>query len=210
MGTAWQTFKDSLRLTFEHIGLLIVLNFLWWLLLLPVVTWPPATAGLFHVVRRLTILQESEQTTWRHFFEGMRLYRWTSWKLAAADLALGIILVVNVLFYNNRSQTVLRLLAWPMLSFLFLWGAMQLYLFPLLIEQEEKRITLVFRNAFLLTLGHLPFSLFFGLFLVVVIAVGFVLAGPVLLLVISFLAVAQTLGLQALLVKMQVMDKRRW
>lgn len=209
MTTAWDVFKASIGLTFERIGLLMVCNFLWWLFSLPLITWPPATAGLYHVVRRLTILEESGQTTWRHFFEGMRLYGWTSWKLAAADFILGAIIITNVFFYLNRSQPVLRLLAWPMLSIVLLWGLMQLYLFPLLIEQQDKRITLVFKNAWLLTLGHLPFSLLFGFLLAVVTAVGFLLFGPVLFVLIAFLAVGHTLALQRLLAALQTTDRSR-
>ena len=89
MVSAWLVFVASFRLTFQRIGLLLIANILWWLLSLPLITWPPATAGLFYVVRRLTNLDESEQTTWRHFFAGFREYWLTSWQLMVVNVAMG-------------------------------------------------------------------------------------------------------------------------
>ncbi|MBS1254078.1 MAG: hypothetical protein MAG451_03134 [Anaerolineales bacterium] len=196
---AWLVLAASARLTFRRIELLIVVNVLWWLLSLSVLTWPPATAGLYHVARRLANPEESEQTTWHHFFEGFRSYWGRSWKLVAVDMALIAILVVTFLFYLNRSQWVLRLLLVPVFYFMILWGGMQLYLFPLFIEQEDKRIRLVFKNAFILATGNPSFTFLLGFLLTAVTIIATVLAGPVLFVLISFLAVTQTLALQKLL-----------
>ena len=199
MEAAWLVFTASARLSFRRIGLLMVANILWWLLSLPLITWPPATAGLYHVARRLTHLEESEQTTWRHFFEGLRIYGLRSWQLMAADAAMGAVLVVTFLFYLGQSYLALRLLSIPILYFMTLWGGMQLYLFPLLIEQEDKRVALVFKNAFVLALGNPSFTFLLGLLLTAVTVIGVTLAGPVLFVLISFLAVTETLALQKLL-----------
>lgn len=199
MEAAWLVFTSSARLTFRRIGLLMVANILWWLLSLPLITWPPATAGLYYVARRLTRLEESEQTTWRHFFEGLRIYGFRSWQLMAADAAMGAVLVAAFLFYFGQSHLALRLLSLPIFYFMALWGGMQLYLFPLLIEQEDKRIPLVFRNAFVLALGNSSFTFLLGLLLTAITIIAVTLAGPVLFVLISFLAVTQTLALQKLL-----------
>jgi uncharacterized membrane protein YesL len=199
MEAAWLVFMASIRLTFQRIGLLLVTNSLWWLLSLPLLTWPPATAGLYHVARRLTRPEEAEETTWRHFFDGFRQYWLRSWQLMGLNLLLGGVIVVSFLFYLAREQLALRLVAAPVFYILLLWLGMQLYLFPLLIEQQQKDIRLVFKNAFILALGNVTFTLVLGLLLLSVILVSSTLTGPVLLILISFLAVAQTLGLQHLL-----------
>ena len=199
MATAWLVFLASFRLTFQRIGLLLTTNILWWLLTLPLITWPPATAGLFHVVRRLTNLDESEQTTWRHFFEGFRHYWLKSWQLMVINLAMGFVIIFGFVFYFNQTQSIVRFVAVPVFYIMLLWVSMQLYLFPLLIEQEDKRIRLVFRNALGLALGNPIFTMVFGLLLVSLILVTSTLTGPILLLLISFVAVAQTLALQEML-----------
>jgi len=199
MEAIWLVFTASARLTFRRIGLLMVVNVLWWLFSLPLVTWPPATAALYHVAQRLTHLEESEQTTWRHFFDGLGIYGLRSWQLMAADAAMAVALVVSFLFYFGQSHLALRWLSIPILCLITLWGGMQLYLFPLLIEQEDKRVPLVFRNAFVLALGNPSFTFPLGLLLTAVTVIGVTLAGPVLFILISFLAVTQTLALQKLL-----------
>jgi uncharacterized membrane protein YesL len=73
---------------------------------------------------------------------------------------------------------------------------MQFFLFPLLIEQEVKQLRPIFRNALLLVARNVIFTLVLGLLLLSVVLVAVTLAGPVLFILISFLAVAQTLALQ--------------
>ena len=106
---------------------------------------------------------------------------------------------IGFIFYFNQTQSALRFVAFPIFYIMLLWVSMQLYLFPLLIEQEDKRIRLVFRNAVVLALGNPIFTIVFGLLLVSVILVTSTLTGPILLLLISFMAVAQTLALQEML-----------
>lgn len=204
---AWLVFRDSFRLTFQRIGLLLTINILWWLLSLLVFTWPLATAGLYHVSRRLTNIEVSEQTTWRDFFKGMRQYWLKSWQLALVDLALGGVITFGFWFYFNLEHSLLRWVALPIFYILLLWLGMQLYLFPLLIEQTDKRIRLVFRNALILTLGNVGLTVWLGLLLLSVILVSSVLTGPVLLILISFLGVAQTLALQEILTAQDKEDK---
>lgn len=186
-------------MTFQRIGLLLTLNILWWLLSLLLLTWPPATAALYHVSRRLTNIEVSEQTTWRDFFEGMRQYWLQSWLLALADLALGGVISFGFWFYFNLEHSLLRWVALPIFYIILLWLGMQLYLFPLLIAQSDKRLWLVFRNALILAVRNIGLTGWLGLLLLAVIMVSSVLTGPVLLILISFLAVAQTLALQEIL-----------
>jgi uncharacterized membrane protein YesL len=201
MVTGWLVFVATLRLTYRRIGLLLVVNLLWWLCALPVVTWPPATAGLHHVARRLTQPDEDEQTTWRHFFEGFKQYWRAGWQVAALNLIVLLVLAVNIYFYLSLLAPGLRLISLPFIYLLLLWAGMQLYLFPLLIEQQDKRIRLIFKNAFLLTTQNMGFTLALGLLLISMILVASTLTGPVLLILISFLAVAKVLATQYVLRK---------
>lgn len=197
----------ALRLTFQRIWLLLVVNVLWWLFTLPLLTWPPATAAMFHVVRRLTDQEEADYTTWRHFFEGFRRYGWQSWQLMAINLLAGFIFLVAFRFYWLQAEPLFRIIAVSIFCLILLWVSLQLYLFPLLIEQNDKQIRLIFKNAYLLVLKNLTFTVAFGLLLLSVILLLSTLTGPLLLIVISFLAVAQTLALQRLLGLNQPLEK---
>jgi len=199
MVSAWFLFIESFRFTFRRIGLLLIVSLLWWLLSLPLITWPPATAGLFYVVQRLTDINVSEQTTWRHFFEGFRQYWLVSWQLTAINVALGGVIVVSLLFYLGRSEFALRMISVPVFYILLLWLGVQLYLFPLLIMQQPKQIKLIFKNALILSLRNVSFSLVLWLLLLSMALVISTLTGPLLIMLVAYLAVAQTLALQALL-----------
>ena len=199
MDRAWLVFVAALRHTFHRIGLLLVVNMLWWLFSLPLLTWPPATAGLFYVTQRLTDVNLSEQTTWRHFFSGARMYWRSSWLLAAVNLAVIAIISLNLLFYLNRSQVIWRSIAGPVFLILLFWVAIQLYLFPILLAQKRGGIKLMFKNACILSIQNMGFTVVLGLLLLSVILISTTLAGPVFLILISFLAVAQTLALQEVL-----------
>ena len=107
--------------------------------------------------------------------------------------------MIGFLFYLNREQFALRLVAVPVFYILLVWMGLQLYLFPLLIEQEVKQLRSIFRNALVLMARNVIFTIVLGLLLLAVVSVAAILAGPILLILISFLAVAQTLALQQLL-----------
>jgi uncharacterized membrane protein YesL len=199
MQRAWLVLMDSFRLTFQKIGLLLTLNILWWLFTLLIVTWPPATAGLYYVARRLANPDESEQTTWRDFFVGFKLYWLKSWQLTAVNLVIGGVILFGFRFYLGLEDSLLGWVAAPIFYILLVWLGLQLYLFPLLIEQTDKLVRLIFRNAFVLLLGHVGLSVWLSLLLLSIILVASVLTGPVLLILISFLAIAQTLALQSIL-----------
>lgn len=199
MDTAWLVFMAAARLTFQRIAVLLIANILWWLFSILIITWPPATAGLYHVVRCLTDQKVADQVTWRDFFVGFRTQGWLAWQLMALNVAAGLILMVGFQFYFNQTYLILRLIAAPIFCLILLWAGMQLYLFPLLIEQKNKQLRLIFKNAYLLVLKNLVFSLVLGLLLISVILVSSTLTGPLLLILISFLAVAQTLAMQRLL-----------
>lgn len=195
--SALAVFTTAARLTFRRIGLLMVANVLWWLLSLPLITWPPATAGLYHLAHCLHG-PDAETTTWRVFFHGFRAHLLRSWALMAVDLLLGGMLVINLLFYLARPAPVYWLWV-PTAWFLAVWVGMQLYLWPLLSAGASAPLHITFRNALTLVLHYPGFTLGLLILLGVTSLVGMILAGPVLLILIAFLAMTQTVALHTLL-----------
>lgn len=117
----------------------------------------------------------------------------------ALNLAMGFVIIVSFLFYLARSQFLLRLVSVPIFYIMLVWLGMQLYLFPLLIEQKNKQIKLIFKHALVLAVGNVMFTAVLGLLLLSVLLITTTLTGPILIILISFLTVAQTLALQELL-----------
>jgi hypothetical protein len=53
----------------------------------------------------------------------------------------------------------LRLLSSLSITLLFIWGMLQFYLIPILLQQEEKQLFLAYRNAFSVFMAHPVFGL---------------------------------------------------
>jgi len=184
--------------------MLVVANILWLLLTLPIVTWPAATAGLFYLVRR--VVQEEldaplQEARLADFWEGFRKYWLRSSLLTALDLVgLGLI-VVALVFYRGSREEPLRWLVAPIGLIGLAWITAQLYVYPLLVERTGSRPWDIMREALLMALGY-PLSSFSLLVTAIVLAIAAVaLAGPVLFVFFSAIAMIQTVMLRQVLLQ---------
>jgi uncharacterized membrane protein YesL len=148
--------------TYDYLGTLMLINILWVLCALPVITLPVAMAGLFRVTAGIAGYRE---TGFRDFFSGMRHDVWPMLRLCGVYAAAWGLLGVNILFYINLMAS------WPwtgaVLSGLMGWIAVftaltGIYSFPLLM-QTDAPVRRVLRDSMLLVLDNLRTSV--GLFL---------------------------------------------
>lgn len=186
---AWQSLRD----TYEELFILMGANLLTLALFIPIVTGPPALAGLHNLSFYIATEKRIEFSL---FWEGFKDYFWDSWKLAALNILVFGILGLDIWFYLNKMQG-----AWQVMGFvgawiLFIWAIAQLYTFPLLLRQEKRNLFLLLKNAVLLTLAYPAFSLTAAVLLALTIAVS--LALPILfgLIGLSFAAVMGAHALQ--------------
>jgi uncharacterized membrane protein YesL len=200
----WESVSTASRLFWRHLGMLVVGNILWLLLSLPIVTWPAATAGLFYLVRR--VVQEEMEASLQEarlgdFWDGFRQYWLRSSVLSVIDLAgLGLIAVALV-FYWGSTEEPLRWLVGPIGLIGLAWITAQLYVYPLLFERTESSPLAIMREALLMALGY-PLSSLSLLVTVTVLAIAAVaLAGPVLFVFFSAIAMIQTVMLRQILIE---------
>lgn len=184
---------------FRRMGILLAGNLLWILTSLPLLTLPAATGALFYLVH-LVVLEERDldphATRIGDFWVGWRLHWKRSTLLGLLNLAALFVLLFSLQFYLLNPQEVLRYLAGPTILVFAAWLAMQLFLFPLLIVYPEEPIRPIVRRAFFLVLGH-PFdSLLLVLVLLLLTGISIALAGPVLFLLFSVVALMQTMFLR--------------
>jgi uncharacterized membrane protein YesL len=150
-------FKHALWNTYDHLGLLVVANLVWLVLCVPVVTAPPATAGLFYLVRKLSL---DEDAGLRDVFDGFRIHLAPSLKLGGLDLLALALLWVNIDFYshlrggaNIPGLLLAAVLVWAGTFYLL----MHAHLLPLMMGGETSLVQLL-RKAALLTLDNLAFT----------------------------------------------------
>jgi uncharacterized membrane protein YesL len=182
----------SLRDTYAELFVLVGANLLALALSIPIVTGPPALAGLhnlgFHVAN-------GKRVEFSLFWEGFKDYFGDSWKLAALNALIFGVLGVDVWFYLVKVQGAWRVVGLIGLWMLLIWTVAQLYTFPLLVRQEERKLSLLLKNAVLLTLAYPGFSLTTALLLGLLLALS--LAFPVAFVLVG-LSFAAVMGAHAL------------
>ena len=177
---------SSLRDFYDELFLFVAINLLCVLLSIPLVTLAPALAGVHYVANHLA--HGRYTVTWRDFFVGFRQYFAKSWQVLLADLVLLVGIIANIEFYAGMTNEILRSISIVWLYLIAYWLALQIYLFPLLIEQKDKRLLLIFRNAIVLTIKHPLFTIILLVVILLLLLISVALALPVVLLSISLVA----------------------
>jgi len=196
MQRVFRVFTLALKRFYEEIWILAGISLLWLALSLPLITLPPATAALFYSTNRVV---QGRVIKIEHFFAAFREYFTKSWQLAAIGLGTTLVIVINLCFYALSRHELVRLIAIPFGSLLLFWLGMNVYTFPLLIAQEDKKIVLILKNAALLTLANPLFTFALLSLLALIILIGAFITGPFLLVSPSIIATIESQALATLL-----------
>jgi uncharacterized membrane protein YesL len=124
--------------------------------LISLIPAPPITAALYRVTVEIA---HERRIEFGYFWQGFRSYFGLSWKIAGLLLISGAILAVDVVFYLRADNMLFSAIGFLGLWACVFWLAIQLYLFPLMITQEDKRLKLILKNAALLALAFPFFTL---------------------------------------------------
>ncbi|MBC8075083.1 MAG: hypothetical protein H7Y32_03325 [Chloroflexales bacterium] len=219
----WSAFRD----VYDELMVLIICNLLWVLIagpllfltvailgagfwfsaaILAMVASVPlglASVGLASVCYRIT---EGLASSWRDFFAGLRRHARMGMAVAAIWMAALIVIVVDIYFYSQMSNTIGAVMTIFWIYLLVIWFAVLIYLFPLLILQDRPRLRTLGRNVLVLTLGRPIFTLLTLVLMTVIIVLSVFI--PLLPLIITFALLAQW-GFRAALLLIKEMEDRR-
>lgn len=198
----WDLFMLTLRVFWRRMGLFLTANLLWLAMSLLVVTWPAATAGLFHLARRVVeeeLAADPRQAVIADFWEGFRQHWRRATLLTLIDLAALAVIAVSLRFYGEGTIAELGWLVGPITLVGLAWAGAQLYLFPLLLHRDDRSPLAVAREAFLMAISYPLLTLTLMLLTLVLAAGATILAGPILLLFFALMALIQTMMLRTLL-----------
>ncbi len=165
---------DRLWEAYYQAGDLIVVNLLWALFTLPLITAVPALGALFHATNRLA---HGSSAGWRVFWEGFREQFWLSWRWAAINAVAVGVLGVNVWFYGQVDTGWAGAARAAFVILLAVWGELNLFTFPLLLEQSDQRFGTALRNSAVMLLRQ-PGPVLWAVMLVLAVAVPSVLIAP--------------------------------
>ena len=141
---------------YHNMAELVIVNLLWFLLTIPVVTAPPAAAGLYYATNQVAY---EKTINWRTFFEGFRTHFWMSWRWALMVVLGTVLILSNIWFYRGFEAQWSVWLQSFFMGLLVLWGLLNLYTFPLLLEQSDRRLVIALRNSLVLYIRRPLFSL---------------------------------------------------
>jgi uncharacterized membrane protein YesL len=181
LGVAWETLKDWYN---SMVGL-AALNMLWIGSVLTVVLAAPATAGLAAVTNSIA------HGTGQHFEDfkgGARRYLWISLRWLLVNAIVVGLLALNMAFYGSMESAIAPALQVFVAVLAVVWAAAQLYVWPFLMEQEDKRLRLALRNALFLALGTPVYTLTLLAVVAVVVVVSAVTILPLAVFTASFLS----------------------
>jgi len=154
---------------------LMAINFLWVLFTLLVVTAPPAAGGLYYAANRLA---HEKPATWRTFFEGFRMHFWLSLRWGFLNLLALLVCISNVSFYRQYQAAWSEWLRGLFLVIGLLWCYIQVYTFPLLLEQEDQRLITAMRNSLVLYIKRPGLALVVATFILGIIFLTILYAWP--------------------------------
>jgi uncharacterized membrane protein YesL len=196
MKNVFRIFWEALKDFWDELFLLVLMNVVTVLLAIPIITLPPALAGLWNVANRVA---QGKVVCWSDYFAGLRLYFWKAWGLALLNILMFIIVSTNLWFYVpgntpfdlHPTLSLLMRSAWLAVAFLwlahptlsllmrsawlavaFLWLAAQMYPLALLLEQEDQRLRTILRNTAVIFIANPGFTLVLAVLLLIVVVIS--------------------------------------
>lgn len=170
MTEAWGIVRAALRQMWADIFTTLVVNLLWFFFNLLIITGPPATLALFYVANRIA---HDEPTDPGDFMAALRRYFGAGWRWGALNLFILFFLVGDYILTGRLLEgDNARLVQGFYLLLLLIWLFLQLYVLPLLLEQERPELMQALRNAAVMFGRNLGFSLTLAGLVAAVLFVG--------------------------------------
>jgi uncharacterized membrane protein YesL len=168
---AFKVLGLAFRDIWQELWTILIVNVLFLLANLLVITGPPAILALFFYGNRIA---HGESATERDFLRAMRQYWTPAWRWGLINfLAIGILTIDYFLIERVVvSPNTAAILQGLYITLLTVWLLVQLFTLPFLFEQEQPSVTRALRNAVLFIRKNLFFALALAALLVLSLAAG--------------------------------------
>jgi len=168
-----------------------------------ILTGGPGLAGIHNLTHPIP---HERRIDFSYFWEGFKLYYLKSWQILGLWMLGTVMLAVNIWFYRMWWQQGTQIALIPVIVFLWvivLWVGIFPYLFPLLLEQEDKRVLLVFKNAFLLALVNPGFTMLLMALLGATLLLSLIFPPLLLLATYSLMALVDNRAIVQLIIRLE-------
>lgn len=162
-----QALQDELWSAYYRAIDLIQINLLWFVFSALVIPAIPALGALFYATQRIA---RQGSAGWRDFWEGFRQHFWLSWRWGLINAGVLGLLGLTLAWYGQTQVRCLAAAQGVLIALGAGWIALNLFTFPLLLEQADQRFLVALRNSAVLWLRFPGLAL--GALLLIVIAAG--------------------------------------
>ncbi|WP_407681705.1 YesL family protein [Pseudalkalibacillus salsuginis] len=141
----------------DRLSQILLLNILWIITCLPIITIFPSTYAMFGVVRQWTLKNEINifSAFWTYFKENFKqcILLGFVWTITVS------ILLMNLSLSFRMPYTFLKIVTTSVLALMiFLFIITSIYIFPVLVQYKAKWYSII-RNSFLFSVGQISISL---------------------------------------------------
>jgi len=151
-----QVLAQALRDWWDDWFNMALISLIWLLCWVTIVLGPPATFGIYYVTNQLA---HGQSLGLRGMIEGGKRYFFQSWLWMLLNLAVGFLLTVNLMFYQQFTSTWAELLRAFHVFLGLVWLIVQFYALPYLMEQERKHLGMALRNGLFTALASPGYTL---------------------------------------------------
>ena len=178
-GGYWGAVKAALDGWWREIFMLTGFNLMWTISLFTLFALPPATAALFFVTRR--VLEGDPFIHLSTVVEPIRRYWRAAWAWAIVVFAIAGVASANLWMYQDAPGVFWTVMRWFWATVLVVWGALNLFFWPLWFAQDEAHRTLrgTWRNCVAFLAAN-PLPVLLTTLLVLVLGAASVLTGVLL------------------------------
>lgn len=165
----------AFRVWWDELVIMLLLNVVWFLLQIPVITGPPATAMVYAMA-----LRSKEGVYWgpRDAWEAFRELFWPAWRWGLGNALVCGVGLWNLVTYWQTAGGVWLVLRLLWIAVLTVWMALNLFYWPFWLAQEDRSLINTYRNCSRFLLLHPGLALVLVIFAATLAAVSLVLTLP--------------------------------
>ncbi len=168
----WQTLKD----TWEELYSIAIINLVWLFVSLTVVLFPVAMAGVYYATNRVA---HGKTFHFSDFMDGVKKFWWRSLVWFLVNIIFVLLIYSNLTFYPTQFKGSWVIFVEGLWLAVLVFGlTMQMYFWPLLIEQKETKMLLAWRNSAYLILANPFYAFFIAVFTLTLLGISVALTLP--------------------------------
>jgi uncharacterized membrane protein YesL len=165
----------------------------WFLLQIPIVTGPAATATMYAIARKIV---DREDVELRSILANLRAVFLPALTWGFVNLIVIVVLVANFLVYQDEFGLVWGVLRVAWGSIALIWIGANIFYWPFWFAQIDQRLITTFKNSIIFLFKNPVFSLSILVVCTALVVVGTIMTVPLVILLISWLALIGVLAVE--------------